>query len=86
MGYAQRLPQIKSIGVAHILELVSKCAGDGYVLEAVDPVAALVYPVRRSIRRPPARLYLGRLRLPSAAARHKAALFRSRSASLLVND
>jgi hypothetical protein len=62
MGYAQRLPQIKSIGVAHILELVSKCAGDGYVLEAVDPVAALVYPVRRSIRRPPARLYLGRPR------------------------
>ena len=38
MGYTQRLPQIQSVGVAHLLELVSKCAGDGYVREAVDPV------------------------------------------------
>ena len=39
----EALPQFQSVGVAHLLAPVSKRASDGYVREAVDPVAALVH-------------------------------------------
>ena len=43
----EALPQFQSVGVAHLLEPVSKRASDGYVREAVDSVVALVYPADR---------------------------------------